>query len=131
MAPTQDDFSKINAFELWCYRRMLQISWKAHKTNEYVLSKVTTVKSLVNIINKRKLDYFGHISRRDNNNLEKGIMNGAIEGRRRRGRPKLRWVDGVKRMTGGTIQEEAELAGNREEWKQQCIMVTAGRTRPE
>ena len=86
---------KLEAFEMWLYRRMLRISWKEHKTNE-VLYKMTT-KRLLNTIKKRKCQYFGHIIR--GNGVQRLLMEGRIYGRRGRGRPRTMWTDNIKEWT--------------------------------
>ena len=93
------DSKKISAFEMWCWRKMLGISWKEHKTNEFVRSQIGNQTSLYTKIMRNKLQYFGHIARREGDNLEKVIIQGAIEGRRKRGRPKLCWTDGINEAT--------------------------------
>jgi hypothetical protein len=124
---TQDDRSKINAFEMWVWRHMLQISWKDHKTNEYVRDKINNPPRLLNKILGRKLKYFGHIRRRDGENLEKNIMEGKIEGKGGRGRPRKRWIDDIKMELGIRMEDINNTALNRHHWRQTVQRVTRER----
>ena len=85
---------RIDAFELWCWRRVLRIPWTARKSNQSILKEINPGCSLVELILKLKLQYFGHLMRRVDS-LEKTLMLGKIEGRRRRGRQRMRWLDGI------------------------------------
>ena len=84
----------IDAFELWCWRRLLRVPWTARRSNQSILKEISPGISLEGLMLKLKLQYFGHLMRRVDS-LEKPLMLGGIEGRRRRGRPRMRWLDGV------------------------------------
>ena len=117
---SKKEVRQIDAFELWVWRRLLRTPWTERKTNEWVLQQInednTITRSLVNIIRKGRLCYFGHIIRQ-HNSLEKTIMQGKVEGKRGRGRPKKRWIDSVFEDLHGhttTIRGLINLASERE-----------------
>ena len=85
---------RIDAFELWCWRRLLRVPWTAMRSNQSILKEISPECSLEGLMLKLKLQYFGHLMRRVDS-LEKTLMLGGIEGRRRRGRPRMRWLDGI------------------------------------
>ena len=85
---------RIDAFELWCWRRLLRVAWTARKSNQSILKEISPGCSLEGMMRKLKLQYFGHLMRRADS-LEKTLMLGGIEGRRRRGQPRMRWLDGI------------------------------------
>ena len=96
------DQDRINAFEMWCWRRMLRIPWTAKRTNLSILKEIGT-KRLLDKINQYTLSYFGHIARRQGDCLEKVVLQGRIEGSRRPGRPRSRWIDRVMNLVGKPI----------------------------
>ena len=85
---------RINAFELWCWRRLLRVSWTARRSNQSILKEISPEYSLEGLMLKLKLQYFGHVMQRTDS-LEKSLMLGKIEGRRRRGWQRMRWLDGI------------------------------------
>ena len=85
---------RIDAFELWCWRRLLRVPWTARRSNQFILKEISPGCSLEELMLKLKLQYFGHLMRRVNS-LEKTLMLGGIGGRRRRGRRRMRWLDGI------------------------------------
>ena len=85
---------RIDAFELWCWRRLLRVTWTARRSNQSILKEISPGSSLEGMMLKLKLQYFGHLMRRVDS-LEKTVMLGGIEGRRRRGRQRMRWLDGI------------------------------------
>ena len=110
---------KIEAFEFKCMRKILQISYREHKTNAYVLDRITSVlgpqESLLSIVKKRKLGWFGHVTR--HSGLTKTILQGTVEGGRSRGRPRKSWSDNVKEWTRLSIPELVSKAADRPEWR--------------
>ena len=102
---TKADKNRIAAFEMWCWRRMLRIVWTMRRTNASIIEEIGVSKRLLHAINTQMLSYFGHISRRKGNNLEKMIMQGMIEGKRKRGRPRSRWIDQIKLITGHPLRD--------------------------
>ena len=108
--------NKINAFEMWCWRRMLRITWVMKRTNVSVLQEVGVKTRLLGHINSQTLSYFGHIARRQGNCLEKVIMQGKIEGARGPGRPKSRWFDRIKSLVGQPTPIIYRLAADRRKW---------------
>ena len=108
--------AQIDAFEMWCYRRMERISWKEMKTNEEVLRDIgMKEKCLLKMIKKRKLAYYGHVRR--HNTLQKTILEGSVSGRRGRGRRRTTWTMNIAEMTERPINEFSKLALDRDGWK--------------
>ena len=122
------DRSRIQALEQWCWRKMLRISWKEHKTNEFVRSQIGDHTSLCQKIDRNKLQYFGHVSRRNGDCLEKIIVQGHVDGQRRRGRQKTRWTDGIKECTGLSLTAAYRLAQDRNSWNDIIKRVTTGQS---
>ena len=110
---------KLQAFEMWLCRRMLRISWKEHKTNGEVLHKMKTKRSLLNTIKKRKCQYFGHIIR--GNGVQRLLMEGRINGRRGRGRPRTMWTDNIKEWTKISYNDCIRVAQDRERWRSMTV----------
>ena len=106
---------RIEAFEMWIYRRMGRISWTERKTNNEVCRILNVKPSLLNTIQKRKLQYFGHITR--HNTICKDILEGKIEGKRARGRQRRKWIDDIKDWTKLPLSECTRMAKNRERWR--------------
>ena len=118
---------KIDAFELWCWRRMLRISWTDKRTNKSILEEIKPSYSLETIVVKHRLSYFGHIIR--SKGMEQDIMLGKVQGRRRRGRQRIRWLEGVTKETGKSLRELSMLAQDRTAWRKYVRGVTKIRER--
>ena len=117
------EHQNIDAFELWCWRRLLRVPWTPGRSNQSILKKINPENSLEELMLKLKLQSFGHVMQRANS-LEKTLMLGMIEGKRRRGRQRMKWLDGITDSMDMNLSKFREIAEGRGSWRAAAHGIT-------
>ena len=118
---------RIDAFELWCWRRLLRVPWTVRRSNQSILKEISPEYSLDGLMLKLKCHYFGHLMQRTDS-LEKTLMLGKIEGGRRRGRQRMKWLDGIMDLRDMSLNKLQELVMDREAWHAVVHGITMSQT---
>ena len=123
----KDDEIRLEAAEMWCYRRLLRISWKEKRTNKSMLDELQNRRELLAQIIKRKMDFFGHSCRNNKCNLVKTCILGMMPGKRKRGRPRMQYIDNINKWTRASLEENVRLTEHRTAWRERSCAAGAAK----
>jgi len=117
----KSDRNRIESFEMWCWRKMLGISWKEHRTNKSILEKIGLERELMGKLARMKLQYFGHVTRGSAGNLALTVLDGSIDVLLHQGRPKRQWMDDIEECSGCSYIQLKEMSRDRDQWRRKTI----------
>ena len=127
----KDDERRLEAAEMWCYQRMLRISWTEKRTNKSILNELQTRRELLAQIIKRKMAFFRHACRNNKCNLVKTCILGMMSGKRRRGRPRMQYIDNIKKWTRASLEENVRQSEDRSAWRERSCAAGAANVRTD
>ena len=127
----KDDERRLEAAEMWCYRRMLRISWTEKRTNKSILNELQTRRELLAQSIKRKMAFFCHACRNNKCNLVKTCILGMMSGKRRRGRPRMQYIDNIKKWTRASLEENVRRTEDRSAWRERSCAAGAANVRTD
>ena len=127
----KSDENRIQAFEMWCWWRLLGVSWREHRTNDSILEELNIQRELLPRVKRLKFQYFGHVMRGSAGEMALTVMEGSMEGRRHRGAPRIQWKDNITNWSGQTLHQCKELVQDRLQWRRRIKDWSAPAAQPQ